>query len=401
VPQPAPVAAFDALPDLALRSLGGSVICANDETFAEKENLIKPTPPAFAASTFGHKGQVMDGWETRRRRAPGHDWAIVRLGIPGVVRGIVVDTAFFTGNFPPACSVESAFVDPLGVPPDPDALAADPTVEWTEAVPRSLLQGNTRHDFDVAGEHLVTHVRLRIFPDGGVARLRVHGEPIGDPRWVAGRSFDLAAIEHGARVLEASNRFYSDPSNALVPGPARVMGEGWETARRRDDGNDWFEVALATEGVVEQVEVDTSYFIGNAPGELRLQGRRGLGDWVDLISRCPARADTRHRCVLGERVSVDTLRLDIYPDGGLARLRAVGTPTPEGRAASFARWFDRLPEPQAHDTVRRFLAADESWTRLLVARRPLTDAAGVADALAKAAAGGPPPDEARVRALFG
>ena len=179
------------------------------------------------------------------------------------------------------------------------------------------------------------------------------------------------------------------------------MGEGWETARRRDDGNDWFEVALATEGAVQQVEVDTSYFIGNAPGEIRLSGRRGSGEWVDLITRCPARADTRHRFLLDEQVSVDTLRLDIYPDGGLARFRAVGIPTPAGRAALFARWFDRLPETQARDTVRTFLTADESWARLLVAARPLADAAGVAQALAEAAAQGPSPAEPRVRALLG
>ncbi|MET0740037.1 MAG: allantoicase [Candidatus Nanopelagicales bacterium] len=399
--QPELVASFESLPDLALRSVGGSVIAANDETFAEKENLIKAAAPTFAAYTFGHKGQVMDGWETRRRREAGHDWAIVRLGMPGVVRGVVVDTAFFTGNYPPECSLEAAFVDPLGVQPDPHALADAHTVEWTELLTRSSLRGNSRHAFDVAGERLVTHVRLRIFPDGGVARLRVHGEPVGDPRWLAARSFDLAGLEHGARVLGASNRFYSDPSNALVRGPARVMGEGWETARRRDDGNDWFEVVLATEGVVQQVEVDTSHFIGNAPGEVRLRGRRRAGEWVEIIARCPAGVDTRHRFVVTDQVPVDTLRLDIYPDGGLARLRTLGTPTPEGRAALFARWCDRLSETQALVALRAFLDADQSWARLLVAARPLTDAAGVAAAVAKAAAGGPSPDEQRLRGLFG
>ncbi len=299
---------FEALPDLTARSLGGSVVAANDETFAEKENLIKAAEPRFSASTFGNKGQIMDGWETRRRRESGHDWAIVRLGVPGVIRGVVVDTAYFTGNFPPEASVDAACLDTLGVLPDPAELGK---VEWVEIVSRSPLRGDARQAFDVSSQHRFSHVRLNIFPDGGVARLRVHGEPVGDPRWVAGESFDLAAIEHGARVTDASNRFYAAPDNVLMPGPARVMGEGWETARRRDDGNDWLVVALATEGVVRRLEVDTRCFIGNAPGWAQVTGRCGDGPWVELFAadadaqghgapfragRCgrPGRASARH-----------------------------------------------------------------------------------------------------------
>ena len=100
------------LPDLL--QLRGSVVAASDEFFAAKENLTKAAAPVFVPDTYDAKGQVYDGWETRRRRGPGgklpdrsaRDWAIVRLGVPGVVRAIVVDTAFFTGNFPQACSAD-------------------------------------------------------------------------------------------------------------------------------------------------------------------------------------------------------------------------------------------------------------------------------------------------------
>ncbi len=349
--------AFEVFPDLAARLLGGSVVAANDETFAEKENLIKAAEPVFAASTFGNKGQVMDGWETRRRREPGYDWAIVRLGVAGVIRGIVVDTAFFTGNYPPEASVDAACLDTL-VAPD---LAELSGAEWIEVVPRSPVKGDTRQAFDVASETRFTHVRLNILPDGGVARLRVHGEPIGDPRWVAGVPFDLAAMEHGARVTDASNRFYAAPDNVLMPGPARVMGEGWETARRRDTHNDWLEVALAAEGTVRRLEVDTSCFIGNAPGWARVTGHTGDGERVELLAKTPLRKDTVHRFLLDAAVAVDTLRLDIYPDGGLARFRAHGWPTPQGRARLFARWFDSLTEAAALDQLTSYAGASQEW----------------------------------------
>ena len=256
-----------AWPDLAGRALGGSVIYANDELFAERENLIKPEDPVFRPHTFGHKGQIMDGWETRRRREPGSDSAIVRLGCGGVVRRVVVDTSYFTGNYPPEVSVEACGAEGY---PSPAELAAAP---WTMLVPRSAVAGDARNEFEVAAGPRVTHVRLTIFPDGGVARLRVYGEPVPDPRLLPA-TIDLAATENGATVTGCSNMFYSSPANLLLPGQARVMGDGWETSRRRDQANDWVAVRLACEGSVEVVELDTSHFVGNAPGWAALSRRQ-------------------------------------------------------------------------------------------------------------------------------
>ena len=95
----APSAMFATMPDLASRRFGGSAVAASDELFAERENLIKPEDPVHEAHTFGHKGQLYDGWETRRRREAGNEWALVRLGIPGVIHGVIVDTSFFAGNY--------------------------------------------------------------------------------------------------------------------------------------------------------------------------------------------------------------------------------------------------------------------------------------------------------------
>ena len=324
--------------NLAARQLGASVIDADDELFADRENLIKPEEPVFQPHTFGNKGQIMDGWETRRRRVPGSDSAVIRLGCAGLVRRVVVDTSYFTGNYPPEVSVEACGAEGY---PSPGELA---TAEWTTLVPRSGVQGDARNEFAVpAGPgpgHRFTHVRLTIFPDGGVARLRVYGEPVPDPRLLPA-VIDLAALENGALVTDCSNMFYSSPSNLLMPGLAGVMGEGWETSRRRDDGNDWVEVRLACAGVVDLVELDTSHFKGNAPGWASL-GSDGGG----LLARTALQPDTRHRFAVPGGPVAEHVRLDIFPDGGMARLRVLGAPTPAARTALAERFLRLVPAPQ-------------------------------------------------------
>lgn len=325
------------LPDLAVRPFGGSVVWANDEFFAGRENLINPGPATFQPATFGAKGQVYDGWETRRRRDLGpdaHDEAIVRLGAAGVVRHVVIDTSHFTGNYPTEASLEGACVP--GHPSVDDLRAAD----WSTLVARSPLQGDLRNAFDVDWVRRVTHVRLCIFPDGGVARLRVHGEVVADPALVeALGTVDLAALELGGRVTACSNLYYGSPDRLIAPGLARSMGEGWETARRRDDDNDWVQVRLATRGVVRVAELDTTWFLGNAPGWAQLSGRDGEGgQWRPLLARTVLQPDTRHRFLLDAADPVTEVRLDVFPDGGMARLRLWGNPTPDGLAALRERW---------------------------------------------------------------
>jgi allantoicase len=318
---------FTELPDLASRALTGSVVAANDEFFAARENLIRPEPPS-AVHTFGHKGKEYDGWETRRRRQQGVDWAIVRLGVPGVVKGVVVDTSYFAGNYPPFVSVEAASVE--GYPPA-DQL---PDRAWETLLERSPVAGDAANAFELSNDRVWTHVRLTIHPDGGVARFRVHGIPVADRRFLTG-TIDLAAAENGGRLIACSDAFYGSPANLILPGRARHMGEGWENARRRDDGHDWAVFALTGAGVVRHVELDTSYFLGNAPGWVGLSGAAFPGgdplpdgptddEWFDLVVRRPAQPDTRHRFIVGETRPVTHVRLDVYPDGGMARMRVWG-----------------------------------------------------------------------------
>jgi allantoicase len=325
---------FTSLPDLASRALAGSVVYANDELFAERENLIKPGRAVFSPEEFGHKGKIYDGWETRRRREPGHDHAVVRLGVPGVVKGVVIDTSWFRGNYPPEASVEATGVEGHPSPADLDR------AEWVTLVPRSPIGGDRDNAFAVDDEHRYTHVRLSIHPDGGVARLRVHGEVVPDPRLLDAGPCDLAALENGGVVSGVSNAFYGSPHQLLGRGVARSMGEGWENARRRDDGNDWVEVTLACEGTVTLAELDTSWFLGNAPGSASLTGTTADGREVELLPRTPLQPDTRHRFVLPGDVGVPRVRMDVFPDGGMARLRLWGRPTEAGRAALHRRWAE-------------------------------------------------------------
>ena len=308
---------FQRLPDLAVRAVGGSVVAASDEFFAERENLIMAAAPEFSPRTFGHKGQVYDGWETRRRRTPGHDWALVRLGLPGVIRGVVIDTAWFKGNYPPHASIEATSGEGY---PSPDELLA---AEWVEIVPRVELKGDAEHHIEVADEGRHTHVRLNIYPDGGVARLRVHGEVRPDLSVYDGLGFDLAALANGALVTACSNDFYSAPNNAIAPGLARHQAEGWETARRRGDGNDWLLIRLAGRGVIRLAEIDTTNLLFNAPGWVSLTGIDGERE-TELLPRTRLQPDTPHRFRLGHPDPVTHVRVDIYPDAGLARVRLHG-----------------------------------------------------------------------------
>lgn len=336
--------AFTSYPDLASRDVAGSVISANDELFAPRQNLIMPGHAVHAVDSFGHTGKVYDGWETRRRREPGCDWAIVRLGVPGIVHGVVVDTAFFKGNYPPYVSIEAASVE--GYPPDGSLAALD----WETLVPKSEARGDTENYYAVDHPGRWTHVRLTIYPDGGVARLRVHGEVVLDPRYLMA-STDLVALENGGRLLDTSDAFYSSPINLILPSRARLMGEGWENARRRGPGNDWAVFRLGVPGSVTQVEVDTSYFIGNAPDSVRVSAAdadRGPIDsddaWWDLVPQTTVLVDTRHRFLVEGSARATHVRLDVYPDGGLTRLRCFGEVSAAARDELWQQFLALLPD---------------------------------------------------------
>jgi allantoicase len=346
---------FTELIDLASDRLGAVVLSATDDFFAPKENLLKASEPLWLPDKYVDTGKWMDGWETRRHRAPDHDWCVIRLGAPGIVRGIVADTAHFKGNFPERCSLEAR-----------DA-ASDDSERWTEILAPANLLGDSRNLFAIHDPHRYSHLRFHIYPDGGVARLRVYGEPLPD---VLGEFIDLAAAHNGGRVIEASDMFFGSRHNLIFPRRSTGMHDGWETRRRRGPGHDWATIQLAAEGEIRRVEVDTLHFRGNFPESCALETEDGR----TILPRTKLSAHSNH--VFEAELSPETsscVRFRIYPDGGVSRLRVFGNLTERGRARHRLRLINALTSAAAR---RRFLECCGSldWTEAMTSARPFASA---------------------------
>lgn len=328
---------FTELIDLAAEKLGGAVLFANDEFFAPKENLLKARAPIFIEGKYTDLGKWMDGWESRRRRTPGFDWCLVRLGLPGKVRGVTVDTSHFKGNYPEQCSLEA--VDLPGQPTISDL--TNESLAWAEILPVTALQGDSQNHFAILSDDRTTHLRFKIYPDGGVARLRVYGEvmPDWDRLRRLGGPIDLAAAEHGGLVLSCSDMFFGHRHNLIMPGRAANMSDGWETKRRRGPGHDWSIIKLGAAGQISHLEVDTAYFKGNFPESCSLEAINSASlpdedvsgaavSWKTILPRTKLLAHTRHffETELQNAGTVSHVRFNIFPDGGVSRLRVYGKP---------------------------------------------------------------------------
>jgi allantoicase len=331
--------AFVRLGDLASGRVGARAVAANDEFFAPRANLLKPEPAVFVPGRFTSRGKWMDGWETRRRRTSGHDWCVIQLGMRGRITGVDVDTSFFVGNHPSHCSIQ-ALDGPRAIS---RVMAAQSGAPWVTIVPRTPLAGGGHNYIAVESasdpaRDAWTHVRLNIYPDGGVARFRAYGIVAVDWRRVAraGRAVDLASISNGGLVLEASDMHFGAKDNMIMPGRATNMGDGWETRRRRGPGHDWAVVRLGAPGLVTCVEIDTNHFKGNYPESASLEGCLAApaapfagtsAGWMEILPRTRLRANRRHLFSRELRPAgpVSHVRLNIFPDGGVSRLRIHGT----------------------------------------------------------------------------
>jgi len=380
--QPVP-SQFKQWVDLSSDLLGAFVMSATDDFFAGKENLLRPEAPVWLDNEYTSLGKWMDGWESQRRRTEGHDWAIVRLGAPGVVRGVLVDTTHFKGNAPQRIALE-------GIEAELTATAEmlDADARWFPLIPESDVKPDFQNLFDVKKQTArVTHVRLHIFPDGGVARLRVFGEVSPAPRlfWHEG-SVDLGAVENGATVAAVSDEFFGPPSNMLLPGRGVNMGDGWETKRRRTPGSDWAVVKLARRGRIQRMELDTHFFKGNAPQFTRMEAldatdlsareleaaMRSSQGWQVLLDKSPLVQHQRHVLVPSRPRVITHVRVHIYPHGGVNRLRffgqAVDTP-------SEARALDTLNGLEAKKARTLFLSfcGSAAWADGMVNARPFAN----------------------------
>lgn len=375
---------FTQLVDLASERLGGRVLEANDEFFAPKENLLKASTPIFVQGKYTSRGKWMDGWETRRRRSPGYDWCVIRLGRPGILRGAVADTSFFTGNYPERFSLEAC--DLGGGPPynKEKKRLQDTRTRWVAVLREVPLEGDKQNPFAIEDVGRFTHLRLKIYPDGGVARLRVHGEVAPERMRASRAEFDLAAVENGGIVVRSSDEFYGAPLNLLMPGRGKDMGDGWETRRRRGPGHDWVVLKLGVPGVIRRIEVDTSRFKGNFPESCSLESCHGEdagasaispSAWKPLLQRTKLKADHRHifRVQLRGAEAATHVRFNIFPDGGVSRLRLFGhAERPEGQLKGIER-FNHVSRALA----RRGLldcCGSKRWAERMLKQRPFASA---------------------------
>jgi len=325
---------FTKLINLAADKLGAKTIVCTDEFFAPMENLVMPGRGIFIEDKYTDSGKWMDGWESRRRRSPGHDWCIIKLGAPGVIRGLDIDTNHFLGNHPPHASVDACFYD------GPKAgLLQSENAEWTEVLRKSPLEPGSQNLFKVKNAQHWTHVRLNIYPDGGVARFKVYGEVHKD--WdniKEGELIDLATALNGGRAVLCNDMFFSHMDNLIMPGRAENMGDGWETKRSRNPDNvDWVIIKLAKAGKMDIVIIDTHNFKGNYPECCSLEGCVLSGDneipddktqWTEILTKTKLEPDNEHyfeKDILNKGPFTH-VRLNIFPDGGVSRLRLFGTP---------------------------------------------------------------------------
>ncbi|CAI5708885.1 unnamed protein product [Hyaloperonospora brassicae] len=382
----------ETMTDLASAAYGARVLFATDEWFAPASRLLLPEPPVDIADRFTSFGKWMDGWESRRKRTSGHDWCVLALGMRGTVDVVDVDTAFFTGNYAPRVSIQAADLAQGGGAGADSALrvltakaledramGVSATLEdlklveqlqstkWTEIVPITKLGAGypeTRHNLlrvSPTKRGPWTHIRLNVFPDGGIARLRVLGEVVRNWKLVSSsEKLDLVSIENGGQVIGFNDAHYGHPRNLTAPGRSKTMAGGWETARKvtrpailkvdassgllEVPGKDWAVLKLGHLGVIQQVEVDTNHFKGNFPESCVVYGTRYYGDdaanelmkddgvikWEVVLPRVKLEAHKRHYYSVVEgnvhviSAGVNYVKLEMFPDGGISRLRLIG-----------------------------------------------------------------------------
>jgi allantoicase len=291
--------------------------------------MLNDKDPIFIEDKYDNHGKWMDGWESKRRRDGGNDWAILKLGSAGIISKIEIDTSYFTGNFPPFFSLEGIYSE---TEPNKDS-------NWKSLIAKTNLVGDCKNNFELNLKEKFNFVRLQIFPDGGVARIRLFGEvKYNWDRFNNEEIIELSSLKLGGSILAYNNAHYGDVSALLSEGRGKTMGDGWETRRRREPGNDWIIIKLAQKGIIEKIEIDTAHFKGNYPDRASIQAIsidknittkdliQSSENWDVILDETKLTADNIHEYEINSNSKAEAthIRLNIYPDGGVSRLRIFG-----------------------------------------------------------------------------
>ena len=326
---PSPTAAaFAGLVDLASADSGGAAVACSDDSFASMDHLVRASPPVFDPHAFTDHGRLMDGWQGRRRNGRGHDWCIIKLGVAGTVHGVDIDTSHFHGDAAPFASIEGA-----NVPLNAESEALRSETEWTQIVAPFALQPNGQNLQSARTVSVWTHVRIRVFPDGGVARLRVWGEPasVADPN----TEVDLACAQHGGQAMACSSTALGSPVNLLKRQPAIDIRDGWEPQRNRRLNGEWVVIRLGGPARIAEVVLDTKHFSGNHPERIRVDGIHWVAPplpallassaWKPIVESFEPAPDAPHLKSVNDAGPWTHVRVHVGPDGGISRVRVYGS----------------------------------------------------------------------------
>jgi allantoicase len=315
--------------NLAEPRLGSKVIFKTDDFFASASRIINPNPPIFKEGVFDKHGKWMDGWETRRRRRKGFDYLIIKLGKPGKIFNVDIDTAHFSGNQPTHASLQACYSNKK---------KPNNKSRWITILNKKKLDPNKNHNFNIKNKSIFTHIKLNIYPDGGVARLRIFGEIEMKNVNFGSKMINLCSMLNGASIIGCNNEHFGRAENILAPGKGKNMGDGWETKRSRGKNFDWLIIKFGYPGTINKIEIDTHHFKGNYPDSCSVQAAyiskkisnnsivRKSNKWKLLLNKAKLNANKKHsfNSKTMQKNKINFIRINIYPDGGISRIRAFG-----------------------------------------------------------------------------
>ena len=314
--------------NLAEPKFGSKIIYKTDQFFGAASRILNSQKPIFKEGIYDHHGKLMDGWETRRKRKVGHDYLIIKLGRPGKIFNVDIDTSFFSGNQPSQASLQACY--------SKNKLSKN--TNWKTILNKKKLGPNNNHNFKIKNHSTFNFIKLNIFPDGGIARLKLNGKVDLEKINLKGKNVNLSLISNGSTIVSCNNEHFGKAENVLSPGVGVNMGDGWETRRSRGKNFDWIIIKFGMPAILNKLEIDTHHFKGNYPETFTVQSAlisnkaiskkivKNSKKWKLLLGKNKLKPHKKHsfKSKTFKKNKVNYLKINIFPDGGISRVRAFG-----------------------------------------------------------------------------